>query len=293
VKKIWLALALVLCVAQVASAEVSVVDDTGVRITLAHPARRVISMAPHVTELLFAAGGGKRIVGAMNYSDYPAEARSIPSVGTNSQIDLERVIALKPDLLIVWESGNRARQIEQLARLGIPVFHSEPRRLEQVATSIERFGQLLGTGQQAQAAAADYRARIAGLAARYGHNAPVRVFYQVWDKPLFTLNDQQIVSDAIRLCGGQNIFGKLAVIAPELNVEAVLQQDPEVIVSGDEHAFGDRGVGIWKGYRSLLAVKRQNLVTLDGELLTRPGPRTAQGAAQLCEAIEQARRRRP
>jgi iron complex transport system substrate-binding protein len=290
-KTIWLAL--LLCVAHVANADIGVVDDTGVRVSLAHPAQRVISMAPHVTELLFAAGGGQRIVGAMNYSDYPAEARSIPLVGTNSQIDLERVIALKPDLLIVWESGNTARQIEQLARLGIPVFHSEPRRLEQVATSIERFGQLLGTGQQAQAAAAGYRARIAALAARYGHNAPLRVFYQVWDQPLFTLNDQQIVSDAIRLCGGQNIFGKLAVIAPELNIEAVLQQDPEVIVSGDEHAVGDRSVGIWKGYRSLLAVKRHNLVTLDGELLTRPGPRTAQGAAQLCEALEQARRRRP
>jgi iron complex transport system substrate-binding protein len=115
----------------------------------------------------------------------------------------------------------------------------------------------------------------------------------VWDKPLYTLNDQQVVSDAIRLCGGQNVFGKLAVIAPELNIEAVLQQDPEVIVSGDEHAPGDRGVGIWKPYRSLTAVKRGNLFTLDGELLTRPGPRTADGAARLCAAIDQARRRRP
>lgn len=289
-KKILLAL---LLAGGAAHAQVSVVDDTGVKVTLARPAQRVISMAPNVTELLFAAGGGGRIVGTMNYSDYPPEAKSIPSIGSNSQIDLERVVALKPDLIIVWESGNTARQIEQLARLGIPVFRSEPKKLEQVATSIERFGALLGTGDKAQAAARDYRARIALLAKRYGRAAPVRVFYQVWDRPLYTLNDQQIVSDAIRTCGGHNVFGKLPVIAPEVSVEAVLAQDPEAIVAGDEHAPGDRGVGVWKPYGALAAVRRGNLFTLDGELLTRPGPRTADGAASLCEVLDQARRRRP
>jgi iron complex transport system substrate-binding protein len=286
-------LALLLCCAGAARADISVVDDTGARITLARPAQRIISMAPHATELLFAAGGGKRIVGAMNYSDYPPEAKSIPLVGSDSQIDVERVVALKPDLLVVWQSGNTARQLEQLARLGIPVFHSEPRRLEQIATSIERFGALLGTGQQAKAAAANYRGEIARLADRYGRAAPVRVFYQVWDKPVYTLNDQQIVSDAIRTCGGLNVFGKLAVIAPEVSVEAVIQQDPEAIVAGDEHAPSDRGVGIWKPYSSMTAVKRGNLFALDGELLTRPGPRTALGAAQLCEKLDAARRHRP
>jgi iron complex transport system substrate-binding protein len=193
----------------------------------------------------------------------------------------------------VWESGNKSRQIEQLSRLGVAVYRSEPRRLEQVATSLERFGQLLGTEPQAKAAAASYRSQVAGLFARYGHGTPVRVFYQVWDKPLYTLNDQQIVSDAIRLCGGQNIFGQLATIAPELSVEAVLQQDPEAIVGGDEHAEGDRGVAIWKPYSAMTAVKRGNLFTLDGELLTRPGPRTVQGAARLCEVLDVARHRRP
>jgi iron complex transport system substrate-binding protein len=291
-RKILLAL-LLMCGAAIANAGVSVVDDTGARITLAHPAQRIISLAPHATELLFAAGGGSRIVGTMNFSDYPPEARSIPQIGSDSQIDIERVVALKPDLLVVWESGNKSRQIEQLSRLGIAVYRSEPRRLEQVATSIERFGQLLGTGPQAKAAAASYRSQVAALAARYGHGTPVRVFYQVWDKPLYTLNDQQIVSDAIRLCGGQNIFGKLATIAPELGVEAVLQQDPEAIVAGDEHAEGDRGVAIWKAYGAMTAVKRRNLFTLDGELLTRPGPRTVLGAARLCEALDKARQRRP
>ncbi|MGZ5198959.1 MAG: cobalamin-binding protein [Telluria sp.] len=288
-----LMLALLLGAASAARAEVSAVDDTGVRITLAQPAQRVISMAPHATELLFAAGGGKRIVGTMNWSDYPAEARAIPQVGSNSEIDIERVVALKPDLIVVWQSGNTARQIEQLARLGIPIFHSEPRKLEQVASSIERFGQLLGTGKQAHAAAAGYRAQIAGLAARYARAPTVRVFYQVWDRPLYTLNDQQIVGDIIRTCGGENVFGGVPVIAPEVSLEAVLAKNPEAIVAGDEHAPSDRGANIWKPYGAVTAVKRGNLFTLDGELLTRAGPRTAQGAAKMCELLELARQRRP
>jgi iron complex transport system substrate-binding protein len=229
----------------------------------------------------------------MNYSDYPAAAKSIPLIGSNSQIDLERVVALKPDLLIVWQSGNTARQIEQLERLGIPVYRSEPRTLEQVATSIERFGRLLGTEARAQSAAGAYRGQLARLSERYGRRPRVRVFYQVWDKPLYTLNGQQIVSDAIRLCGGYNVFADLPVIAPQLGVEAVLEQDPEAIIAGDEHAPGDRGINTWKAYGSLRAVQRNNLFALDGELLTRPGPRTVLGAAQLCEKIELARTRRP
>ena len=135
-------------------AAITVVDDAGQRVTLAAPAQRIISMAPHVTELLFAAGGGERIVGAINFSDYPEAAKKIPLVGSNAQIDMERVIALKPDLLIVWQSGNTGRQLEQLGKLGIPVFHSEPRRLDQVADSLTRFGRLLGTEKVAAASAA-------------------------------------------------------------------------------------------------------------------------------------------
>jgi iron complex transport system substrate-binding protein len=285
-------LALLACATATADAAVSVVDDAGHRITLARPAQRVISMAPHVTELLFAAGGGKRIVGAMNFSDYPREAKAIPLVGSNSQIDLERVVALKPDLVVVWQSGNTARQISQLEGLGIPVFYSEPRRLEQVADSLLRFGQLLGTEASAQAAAADFRARIAGLAGRYSARSPVRVFYQVWDRPLFTLNGEQVVTDAIRLCGGQNIFAGLRVVAPEVSVEAVLQQDPEAIVSGSRHDAGDRGLSIWQPYKALTAVRRGNLFIVEDALLTRPSPRIADGAARLCENLELARQRR-
>ena len=275
-----------------AQAAISVVDDSGKQVVLARPAQRVISMAPHVTELLFAAGGGARIIGAMNYSDYPVEARSIPLIGSNSQIDLERVIALKPDLLIVWQSGNTARQIAQLQSLGIPVFDSEPRTLETVATSLERFGRLLGTEPQAQLAAARMRAQVAGLNKRYGSRPPVPVFYQAWDSPVYTLNGNQIASDAIRLCGGRNVFGALKTIAPQVSVEAVLQLDPEVIVGGKLYTPQDRGLSIWQPYKDMTAVRRRNLFTFEEELLTRPGPRIVDGAASLCARLEEARARR-
>jgi iron complex transport system substrate-binding protein len=285
--------ALCLALPGVASiAAITVVDDAGRRVTLAAPAQRVISMAPHITELLFAAGGGERIVGAMNFSDYPAAAKKIPLVGSNAQIDMERVIALKPDLLIVWQSGNTGRQLEQLGKLGIPVFQSEPRRLDQVADTLTRFGTLMGTQQAAAASAAQYRASIAALESRFGKRAPVRVFYQIWDKPLYTLSSQHIINDAIRLCGGSNIFASQKVVAPAVSMEAVLQANPEAIFGGDQHDPDDAGIAIWKPFRSMLAVERGNLFRLDGELLTRPGPRMALGAAQLCEKIELARQRR-
>ncbi|MES3025088.1 MAG: cobalamin-binding protein [Pseudomonadota bacterium] len=273
-------------------AAISVVDDAGKTVTLQAPARRVISMSPHVTELLFEAGGGKRIAGAINFSDYPPEAKNLPLVGSNSDLDIERVIALKPDLIIVWHTGNTARQIEQLTRLGVPVFHSEPQRIDDVATSLTRFGRLLGTEAVAAAAAARFRAKIDRLAGTYSAGAPVRVFYQIWDKPLYTLNGAHIVSDAIRLCGGVNVFAGLKVIAPAVSTEAVLGQDPEVIFGGDQHDPADAGLNIWKPYKGMLAVRRGNLFTLGGEMLTRATPRMADGAANMCEKLALARRRR-
>jgi iron complex transport system substrate-binding protein len=282
---------LVLCAAS-PQAAVSVVDDSGRQVVLARPAQRVISMAPHVTELLFAAGGGARIIGAMSYSDYPLEARKIALIGSNSQIDLERVIALKPDLLIVWQSGNTARQIAQLQSLGIPVFYSEPRSMDAVASSLERFGRLLGTENTAGPAAARFRATVRDLRTRYASRPPVTVFYQAWDNPLYTLNGEQIASDAIRLCGGRNIFAGLKTIAPQVTVEAVVQRDPEAILGGKLYTPQDRGLSIWQPFQSMTAVRRKNLFTLDEELLTRPGPRVADGAATLCKRLEEARARR-
>jgi iron complex transport system substrate-binding protein len=273
-----------------ATAEISVRDDAGLTVTLAKPAERVISMAPHVTELLFAAGGGDRVVGAVNYSDYPEEAKHIPRIGSNRDVDIERVMSLQPDLIVAWMHNSSERQIEMVRKLGIPVFQSDPQTLEGISESVRRLGRLMGTGQVAEPAAAHLRQQLKELRTRYAGRPIVRTFYQVWDKPLYTLSGKHIVSDALRLCGAENIFDKLAVTAPIVSIEGVLREDPEAIFGTAEKNYG--GVNLWKPYRTLSAVRNGNLFTVDGNLLNRAGPRMISGAAVLCEKLELARQHR-
>jgi len=288
-KKLMFAAAL-LASAAACAAPISVRDDDGNVVTLQKPAQRVIAMAPHVTELLFAAGAGDKIVGAVTYSDYPEAAKKIPRVGDNRLIDMERVAAMKPDLIVIWMHGGFERQIEGLRKLGIPLFHSESTKLEGIADNVVRLGQLMGTETVANAAAEDIRQQFAGLTRQYAKRPPVRLFYQVWDKPLYTLSNKSIVSDAIRLCGGVNIFGDLKVTAPVVSIEAVLQENPEAIFGTSEKDYGS--VNLWKPYPNMLAVKNNNLFRLDGELLNRAGPRMVAGTKALCEKIEEARHHR-
>ena len=274
-----------------AQAAISVKDDAGATVTVAKPAQRVISLAPHVTELLFAAGGGSHVVCVVSYSDFPAAAKKIPEIGSNREVDLERIMAMKPDLIVVWRHGSSERQIDMLQKLGIPMFHSEPQKLEDIADNVQKLGQLMGLDAVAGPAAASLREKISGLRSRYAKRPVVRSFYQVWDKPLYTLNGRHIVSDALRLCGGENIFDKLPVTAPVVSIEAVLQENPEAIFATAEKNYG--GVSLWKPYGTLTAVRNNNLFTIDGNLLNRSGPRMIAGAAQLCEKLELARSHRP
>jgi len=288
-KKLIFAAAL-LASAAASAAPITVRDDDGNVVTLQKPAQRVIAMAPHVTELLFTAGAGDKIVGAVTYSDYPEAAKKIPRVGDNRLIDLERVAAMKPDLIVIWMHGGFERQIEGLRKLGIPLFHSEPAKLEGIADNVVRLGQLMGTETVANAAAEDIRQQFAAMTRQYAKRPPVRLFYQVWDKPLYTLSNKSIVGDAIRLCGGVNIFGDLKVTAPVVSIEAVLQENPEAIFGTSEKDYGS--VNLWKPYPNMLAVKNNNLFRLDGELLNRAGPRMVTGTKALCEKIEEARQHR-
>ncbi|MFZ6648329.1 cobalamin-binding protein [Undibacterium sp. TJN25] len=275
-----------------ARAAITVTDDLGNTVVLQKPAQRVISLSPHVTELIYAAGAGERIVATVKYSDYPAAAKNIPRVGDNRQVDIERVIALKPDLLIVWMHGAFERQLEPLAKSGIPYFFSDPRKLDNIPETLTKMGAMFGTEKQAKLAADDFRKQVSQLSSRYQNKGNVKVFYQVWNKPLYTLNDQHIVSDVIRTCGGENIFGKLPVPAPTVNLEAVLAENPEVVLSGDSKNQPVSGIEQWKPFPSLLAVKNHNLVAIDGDELNRPGPRIIEGARAVCEALETARNNR-
>ncbi len=276
----------------VAHAEISVVDDAGNTVTLAKPAQRVVALAPHLTEMMFAVGAGDRLVGRVSHSDYPAEAKNIALVGDNLHVDMERLAALKPDLLVVWLHGSAGPQLESLRKLGIPLFYSEPHTLEQIEDTLVRLGKLAGTEPRARQVADGMRDDLKKLGARYAARPTVRVFYQVWDKPLYTLNGRHFVSDVLRLCGGENIFAGLSTTAPVVNVEAVLQENPEAVISGDMRTHDENGLLLWHGYPTLLATRHNNLFNLDPDLLVRPGPRIVAGATAICEDLEAARARR-
>ncbi|WP_456291106.1 cobalamin-binding protein [Paraburkholderia strydomiana] len=286
---------MLLAIALRAQADIAVTDDTGAVLTLPAPAQRVVSLAPHVTELLYAAGGGAKIVGAVSYSDYPPQAQQLPRVGDNKSLDLERIVALKPDLIVVWRHGNAQRQLDRLRELHIPLFFSEPHHLDDVAVSLTKLGELLGTSPTADAAAAAYRRDIARLRAQYADRPAVSVFYQVWGQPLMTLNGEHMVSDVIELCGGRNVFAKLQPLVPTVSTEAVLAANPQAIVTAAPGATKPDTtlpqLGAWRAWPRLSAVANNNLFSIDGDLINRPAPRIALGAKQMCEDLDLARSR--
>ncbi|HEV3019630.1 MAG TPA: cobalamin-binding protein [Burkholderiaceae bacterium] len=276
-----------------ARADIAVRDDSGAQVRLKQPARRIVSLAPHITEILFDAGAGDRVVGTVDYSDYPQAASRIARVGSYTELDLETILALKPDLVIAWQSGNPLSQLEPLKQLGIALFLSEPDRVEDVAASLEQFGELAGTSDVARPAAAAFRARLADLRQRYSGRAPVRTFYQMWSEPLLTVGGGQIIGSAIRLCGGVNIFEQLSAMAPEVSLEAVLAADPEVIVASGMDTARPEWLDNWRRWPRLTAAARDNLFFIPPDLIQRHTPRLLDGAERLCRDLQTARQRRP
>lgn len=271
------------------SAEIRVQDDSGKPVVLEHPAARIVSLSPHITELLFAVGAGEAVAGVTQYSDYPVAAQSLPRVGGGSGLDLEAILALQPDLVIAWGSGSPAGQLQRLHRLGIAVYVSEPRVMADIASSLARLGRLSGHEADAARAIHTFNARHSALRQRYTSRRPVRVFYQVWQKPLMTVNGDHIVSDVIRLCGGRNVFADLQALAPSVSLESVLQRDPEVIVAGGEEGQTQALAEQWQGWSDLGAVRGRHLYTIRRELLVRHTPRILDGAERLCEILDAVR----
>jgi len=274
-----------------ARGEIVVTDVSGVSIRLAAPAKRIVSLSPHITELLFAAGAGDRLVGTVDYSDYPPAARLLPRVGGHS-LDLEAIVALKPDLVLGWQSGNPAASVARLRAMGLTVHLSEPHRIADIAGELERIGQLSGTGAAANAAAQAFRARHAALAARYSRRPQVAVFYQIWKQPLMTVNGQQVISDALRLCGGRNVFADLPILTPTVTMEAVIAVNPEVIVASSMGDARPEWLDDWRRWTTLEAVAKDNLYFVPPDLLQRHTPRILDGAEKLCTHLEAARAKR-
>ena len=273
-------------------AEIVVVDAGGTSIGLAAPARRIVSLAPHITELLFAAGAGDRVVGNVEYGDYPPAAKVLPKVGGYSRLDLEAIVALKPDLVLGWESGNLPAAVSRLRALGLTVHLSQSNRIEDIAGELERIGELAGTEAAANVAAAAFRQRYARLARGYSRRPAVEVFYQVWKQPMMTVNGRQIISDAIRLCGGRNVFAALPILAPTVTVEAVIAANPEVIVASGMDEARPEWLDDWRRWKTLAAVAGDNLYFVPPDLIQRHTPRILDGAERLCVHLETARGKR-
>lgn len=272
---------------------VEAVDDSGNRVELDRPARRIVSLAPHATEMLFAAGGGGRLVGAVDYSDFPPEARKVPQIGGYHDFDLERVVAMRPDLVVAWSSGNGERRIEELRRLGLKLFVTEPASLEMIARDIAALGVLAGTETVAKASVDSLLRRRDTLDRTYRQRPPVPVFYQIWNSPLMTLNGDHLISRVIELCGGRNVFSQLPSLTPTISQEGVLAADPEVILAGGMNDERPEWLDDWKRWPSLSAVQRNNLFHINPDILQRNGPRIIEGAERLCALLEQARGRQP
>ena len=276
-----------------AQADLVFKDDTGQEVRLKAPAKRIITLAPHAAESLYAAGAGDKLVGTVDYSDYPPAAKKVPRVGGYSRIDLEAVAALKPDLIIAWESGNSMTQVDKLKSLGLVVYVFQPNQMEEIAGQLERLGQLTGSEGIAHAAAEQFRQRLEKLRTAHAGKPKVRVFYQIWKAPLMTVGGPQIISDAIRLCSGENVFGQLKQMAPTVDVEAVLAANPEAIVATGMGDARPEWLHDWDQWTQMTAVKRGNLFHINPDIMQRHTPRILDGAEQLCAHLDVARSRRP
>lgn len=277
-----------LLLASPAGASITVTDDSGRTVTLAQPARRVVALAPHITEQLYAVGAGERVVGTTDHADHPPAARKIPRVARAHSIDLERVAALQPDLIVVWGSGFPPTLLEALRRLGPPVYVNEPGALDSIATSMQRLGRLTAA-PQAEDAARAFRQRISELREHHAGRTPVRVFYQVWQQPLMTLSGRHVLTEAMTLCGGRNVFADLSPIAPQVSIEAVLAADPQLIATAEPDARASDALDPWRRHAALSATRLGQFATLDANTLNRHSPRMAEAIGTLCERIENAR----
>lgn len=285
----WLAFALTLALTAGSGAEpLTVADGTGKAVTLEAPAHRIVSLAPSATELLYASGAGNRVVAVTNPADWPPEAADRPRVGDARALDLERIVSLRPDLAVAWPYVAPA-QIERLEALGIPIYRTDPHTPEAIALDIERLGILAGSAEAARDAAMRFRSRLAALGKRPRGTSPIRVFYEIWHLPLYTVGGAHLISAAIALCGGENVFSALSLPAPSVSVEAVLAARPAVIIAGTDGAVRPAWLDGWRQWADLPAVRAGNLFVVDANLLHRPGPRFVDGAEALCDVIDRAR----
>ncbi len=272
-----------------ANTGVSVTDLTGREITLKKPAQRVVALAPHIVENIYSAGAGDFIVGAVDYCDYPEQAKTIPRVGAISTFSVEAIVALKPDIVVIWHSGKGANILSKLESLGVPVYASAPHTLEDIPKLIRDYGILFNSRDTAEPVAISFEEKLIELKNRYQNTRHVPTFYQVWSNPLQTLNGDHIISDVISMCGGNNIFSDSPIIAPKVSIESVLRKNPSAIITSGIGKARPEYLNDWKQWKSLDAVKHNNLFHVPPDILQRHTVRLLEGAELVCDKIAQAR----
>jgi iron complex transport system substrate-binding protein len=250
---------------------------------------RIVSLAPSLTEIAYAAGAGATLVGTVEYSDYPIAARSLPRVGDGWRVDVEQVLALRPDVVLAWSSGTPQATIERLEAVGLRVVPVSTFRLVDVAAALRLVGQLAGTQSVAEVAAERFDAEVRQLRERHAGAAVVTVFIQIDDQPLFTVGWRHVLSEVVDLCGGRNVFADLLQVAPQVDVEAVLARDPQVILSTDDTVADPAAE--WRRWSQLAAVRAGAVYALPSDLVARATPRLVEGVAATCSALDDARRR--
>lgn len=282
----WLPL-LLLLVSPAAHCVIEATDDRGVTLRLDQPAHRVIALAPHLAELVYAAGSGSRLVGVVRDSDYPPKVQSVEQVGDAASADFERIVTLQPDLVLAWGSGNRRSIVERLEQLGFPVLVLEPRALDDIPRHLRLLGKLAGTGAQAESAAVAFEQRVRELRLRHRADRVVDVMFEMWHRPIMTVNGDHIISDVLRLCGARNVFADLPRLAGEISLEQVLARDPDAIVVGSEAPGA--GIADWQAYPYLKAVKYHRVYSVPPDLIARQTPRILDAAERICADLERVR----
>ncbi len=284
---IWLGIVVLSIFTPYSYAEISVVDDTGAIVSLKQPAQRIISLSPSLTELTFAAGGQYLLKSVVNYSDYPPAAIKIPQVGNHNAIDIERLVSLNPDLVLVWKSGNPPLQISKIQQLGIPIFTSEPDEFDDIPSTILRLGTLMNTEVTARKNAEDFRQKLENLKKRFPQTSASKksVFIQIWDQPLMTISGRHLISKIVEQCNGENIFHDATPLSLTVDIETVLQLDPDVILATKKAEPGESWLNRWNQWEFLSAVKHQRLYRVNPDEVVRHTPRIIEGIENVCEVL--------
>jgi iron complex transport system substrate-binding protein len=285
------ALCSVLAIAPAAFAAVTVTDDLGRAVTLAHVPERIVSLSTGATAVLYTIGAGDRLIATVEYSDDPPAARRLPRIGDAASIDLERLIALHADVVVIWPRGNNPAQVAAIERLGLPIYREQVDAFGDFPASMRRLGMLAGTSAAADRAAQDFAGQLAFLAHRYADRPRVSVLMQIWDHPIYTVGGRQLMSDALRLCGARNVFAELEVAAPVVDVEAVIARDPDMIIAAAPPGAAAGWIARWRAFPALKAVRTQRLIAFEDQRLTGLGPSALAATEHLCRVIDAARAR--